>query len=83
MTAPDPAKMAEGLSEAQREAIVHGRCSLPRSYEEWSADCLCGAPEAKKLKYLGLIESRGRWPHGYIRTPLGLAVRDHLIGERV
>lgn len=68
------------LTEARREALLHGKCSLTRGQEEWSSDCICAAPAAALAALVndGLAMRRLRFPHGTIRTPLGLAIRHRL-----
>ena len=65
-TTPDVAKVAAGLSEAQREAL---RMPSPNLYES----------RKSALRKLGLIECVNRDFHAW--TALGLAVRDHIRGE--
>ena len=62
----DVARVAEGLSEAQRECLDWVRpCSMVAPYR-------AGAAEVHSK---GLVQQKGRF---FYITPLGLAVRAHL-----
>lgn len=78
-TNPTPSEVVERLTEAQRKALLHGRCSIPSSEEEYSTDCICSAGEfAYELCAMGLAIQRDRFPNGIVRTPFGLEVRSLL-----
>ena len=59
-------ELAEGLTEAQREALSHGN---------WNVRPVC-----LELIHIGIVERTPapRWPYYASLTPLGLAVRDYL-----
>lgn len=63
----EPADIAKGLSEAQREFLL----SLP----QYAVDSY---PPARWLVHKGLAE-KPAGHHRYSATPLGLAVRRHLL----
>ena len=81
MTDKDLGEMAASLSEAQRNAVLHGRCGVPRASEEWSSECICAADGSDSLVEIGLAVPRERFPGGIILSPSGLALRQHLQGE--
>lgn len=74
----DVAAIAKGLSEPGRNAVLRGKCAVPRTSEEWSSDCICSADGADGLVEIGLAYPRARFPGGIVLSPLGLAVRAHL-----
>ena len=75
MTTPDPdiAAIAGELSDVQRRALVRGQCGINSE----NSSCLCDFPQKAILWELGLVERKG--DTAIWRTPLGLAVRDHLL----
>jgi hypothetical protein len=74
----DLAALAAGLTKAQREAVMFGKCGLRSSHDEYSSDCICAADASDDLCPLGLAYWRNRYPNGIVLTPLGLALRAHL-----
>jgi hypothetical protein len=72
------AEIARGLTKAQREAVLHGKCAGP-----YRSLCACGSAEALNMVTDDppLFEPSGGLVRGIIRTPLGLAVRAHLTQE--
>lgn len=78
-------RIAKGLTEAARESLINGHCTVPRRRDpEWSSDCVCsviGIEGGTELLSAGLIVRRERFPGGFVRTPLGLEVR-RILTER-
>jgi hypothetical protein len=70
--------LAGKLTEAQRNAILHGKCGLPANQPELSPDCICASVECDRLREMGLARVRERWPNGIILTALGQSLRSHL-----
>ena len=71
------ADVAAKLTKGERETLYAG-CDVPRTNDEYSADCICGGRCVAALIDKGLAQRRGRYPNGTVLTPLGLAVRQHL-----
>jgi hypothetical protein len=66
------ARIAAGLSEAQRRAITTARPDAPGEIIHWFAN-----GTARSIP----LELKARTPFGVILTPLGLRVRAHIMGE--
>lgn len=64
-------KIAEGLSEAQRDAVC-GKYSWQSPVDEWAGE--------GELYRLGLWNPRPKYGEQVI-TPLGLEVRNHLLNK--
>lgn len=81
----DPAKIAAGLSEAQRRALVSMPADtpfMPREYSRQLPTVAC--LQAKRLiRPVGDPDFVGPWSENIVTRPLGQAVRAHLIeGEK-
>lgn len=73
MTAPDIAAIVRGLTRAQRKAIKNATWNDERG--EWRAFAMF--PADRNLRSKGL--TLGMWA---VLTPLGLAVRQHILKEQ-
>jgi hypothetical protein len=75
----DLSQLAKGLSDVQREVILHGKCAVPRGHDEWSSDCICdGGAATSQLVQMGLAHARRRYPNGIVLTDIGQRLRTHL-----
>jgi len=77
----DPEAIAATLSEAQKRAVIN----LPQngSYaDEYTSPPWPNIHMRAELGPLGRMRPNTRFRHGYALTPLGLAVRAILQGER-
>lgn len=77
-----PEEILNRLTDAQKDAIRFGQCSLSTHSSDWSPECICNkAPITEELCAFkpALAYKRKCWPDGIVLTPLGVKIKNLLI----
>lgn len=79
MTAPDVASIADGLTEAQREAVLLWDEARPDEGRIARLMEMMDPADPRVIRKMGLATKPSKWGPGSKLTPLGEQVRAHIL----
>jgi hypothetical protein len=69
----------EVVGAEAKDALLNGKCGVPRQHIEYSAECICSHPGTALLLELGLAYRSDRYPQiGIFLTGVGSTLKDRL-----